>query len=54
MPTENQTPEQPPQTIDQMVSALQSQGGTITAEVQVIRKETGKVENYTLILTPEE
>lgn len=53
MPLENEIPE-PQLPLSEMVSALQSQGGTITAQVQVIRKETGKAENYILILTPED
>jgi hypothetical protein len=37
-------------TLDEGAALLQSQGGTLRAEVQVIRKGTGKVENYTLIM----
>ena len=35
---------------DGIVNRMQAQGGTLTAQVQVTRKGTGKVENYTLIL----
>ena len=37
-------------TPDEGAALLQAQGGTLTAQVQVIRKATGKVENYTLTM----
>lgn len=40
-------------TADEAVGMLQSQGGTIRAEVQIIRAGTGKVENYTLVMGDE-
>lgn len=39
-----------PVTPDEAVAMLQAQGGTIRAEVQILRAGTGKVENYTLIM----
>lgn len=36
---------------DEAGADLKSQGGSLTAQVQIIRKETGVVENYTLTFT---
>lgn len=51
----NDQPEQTPQpvTLDEGAAMLKSQGGTLRAEVQIIRAGTGKVENYTLIMGDE-
>lgn len=40
-------------TPEEGVAMLQAQGGTIRAEVQIIRAGTGKVENYTLLMGDE-
>lgn len=37
---------------DKAINQLAAQGGSITAQVQVIRKATGQVENHTLVFTP--
>jgi hypothetical protein len=42
-----------PVTLDEGAAMLKSQGGTLRAEVQIIRKATGKVENYTLLMGDE-
>lgn len=39
--------------LEEGAALLKAQGGTLTAQVQVIRKGTGKVENYTVHMTPE-
>lgn len=44
--TSKQTP------LEEAVSRMQSQGGTLTAKVSVTRKDSGKVEDYTLVMTP--
>mgnify|MGYP003443499405 FL=1 len=35
-------------TPEQGVALLQAQGGTLTAQISITRKATGKVEHYTL------
>lgn len=38
---------------DEAIRRMQAQGGTLTAQVQVVRKGTGKVENWTLVFKGE-
>lgn len=41
------------QKAEEAIRRMQSQGGTLTAKVQVTRKDTGKVENWTLVFKAE-
>ena len=41
-----------PVTIEQALSRMQAQGGTLTATVTVTRADTGKTETHTLVMTP--
>ena len=43
-----------PVTLEEGAAMLKSQGGTLRAEVQIIRAGTGKVENYTLTMGDKE
>jgi hypothetical protein len=40
--------------LEESAALMKSQGGTLTAQVQVIRKGTGKVENYMLRMSTKE
>lgn len=42
-----------PVTLDEGAAMLHSQGGTLTAVVQVTRKATGKVESYEVVFGAE-
>lgn len=37
-------------TLEQAAAMLQAQGGTLTAQISITRKATGKVEHYTLTM----